>query len=274
MDTTYIFVAIGVGLGIFLGYQKYFAKDAPTTRLPDRPFPEKWRSILEEKIAFYSKLNENKKTEFENRVHLFLLNVNIVGVGTEVTHEDRILVASGAIIPIFGFERWHYVNLQEVQLYPDKFVIPETTTMANGLVGWGEMEGKMLLSQKALHHGFDDPNDQRNVAIHEFVHILDKQDGKMDGVMLTLMKDLDMTPWLYLIHQKIREINDGSSSLRAYGATNQAEFLAVVSEFFFESPEKMKEEHPALYTALDSFFNPKTVATPIKSRFKSRRRKY
>ena len=88
------------------------------------------------------------------------------------------------------------------------------------------------------------------------------------------MKDLDMTPWLHLIHQKINEISEGTSTLRAYGATSQAEFLAVVSEFFFESPEKMKVEHPALYNALDSFFNPKTVATPIKSRFKSRRRNF
>lgn len=274
MGTTYLFIAIGAGIGIFLGYQKYIVRDTPTTRLPDRPFPEKWRTILEERIAFYSNLSAEKKTEFENRVHLFLLNVNIVGMETEVTHEDRILVASGAIIPIFGFDRWHYVNLQEVQLYPDKFVIPETSKMAHGLVGWGAMEGKMLLSQKALRHGFEDPNDQRNVAIHEFIHILDKQDGKMDGMMMTLMKDLDMTPWLHLIHQKINEISEGTSTLRAYGATSQAEFLAVVSEFFFESPEKMKVEHPALYNALDSFFNPKTVATPIKSRFKSRRRNF
>lgn len=44
---------------------------------------------------------------------------------------------------------------------------------------------------------------------------------------------------------------------RSYATANNAEFLAVVSEFFFESPDKMKVEHPDLYSALNSFYNPK-----------------
>ena len=54
----------------------------------------------------------------------------------------------------------------------------------------------------------------------------------------------------------MNEIEQGGASIRKYGAANQIEFLSVVSECFFEAPNKMKIEHPVLYSALDSFFNP------------------
>ncbi|MEJ6505965.1 MAG: zinc-dependent peptidase [Crocinitomicaceae bacterium] len=54
----------------------------------------------------------------------------------------------------------------------------------------------------------------------------------------------------------MNEIEQGGASIRKYGAANQIEFLSVVSECFFEAPNKMKIYHPVLYSALDSFFNP------------------
>ena len=218
MSTTVFLVILGALIGMVIGYYKLKnSKQGSHIRQPGRSFPREWRELLEERIEFYNRLSRVKKTEFEKRVHIFLLNVQIVGVGTEVTHLDRILVASGAIIPIFGFKNWHYSNLVEVQIYPDKFPIPETDKMANGLVGWGAMEGKMLLSRKALQHGFYDQTDQKNIAIHEFVHILDKQDGQMDGVLDKVMNEIDIMPWLHIIHQKINEINEGQSTIRNYG---------------------------------------------------------
>ncbi|WP_043023913.1 zinc-dependent peptidase [Fluviicola taffensis] len=71
------------------------------------------------------------------------------------------------------------------------------------------------------------------------------------------MKEIDINPWLQIIHTKMKAMHTGNSSIREYGSTNHAEFLAVVTEFFFESPEKMKLEHPELYQKLDEFYNPK-----------------
>ncbi len=259
MDTTFYLILAGVALGIYFGYYKITENARSEKFEPKKPFPAEWRSILTERVAFYNRLSPQKKTEFEKRVHIFLLNVQITGVDTEVTHLDRILVASGAIIPIFGFDSWYYSNLKEVQIHPDKFIIPTTQTLASGLVGWGAMEGKMMLSRKALHEGFYNQTDNINVAIHEFIHILDKQDGKIDGILGKIMQEIDIVPWLNIIHQKMKEIEGGDSTIRAYGKANNSEFLAVVSEFFFENPERMKSEHSGLYNALDSFYNPKIL---------------
>lgn len=258
---------MGVAVGLIIGYHKMKVAQEKREKSPEkfrsrknkptRPFPKLWKAILTERVNFYNQLSQSEKTEFERKVHVFLLNVRIRGVKTEVSHEDKILIAAGAVIPVFRFSNWNYANLKEVQLYPDKFQIPESNRMAHGLVGWGAMEGVMMLSKKAVHHGFHDNTDNKNVVIHEFIHILDKQDGKIDGIMGNAMNDVDLMPWLHIINIKMNEIDFGGSSIRDYGAANRAEFLSVVSEFFFENPERLKIEHPGLYNALDSFYGEK-----------------
>lgn len=266
MENTTIYLIIGVAIGTFLGYHKLKASREGFKNNPSRPFPKLWRDILADRVEFYKRLSSHDKIEFERKVHIFLLNVRIRGMQTEVTHVDKILIAAGAIIPIFRFAKWNYANLEEVQLFPDKFLIPNSDKMANGLVGCGAMEGKMMLSRKAVHHGFFDTTDNENVVIHEFIHILDKQDGKIDGVLGKVIKEIDITPWLHIIQLKMNEIDANNSSIRKYGATNQSEFLAVVSEFFFENPERLRSEHPDLYNALDSFYNEQTKLKKVKTR--------
>ena len=39
-----------------------------------------------------------------------------------------------------------------------------------------------------------------------------------------------------------------------YGATNPAEFFAVVTEMFFESSRALKQSHPELYGQLARFY--------------------
>ncbi len=226
-------------------------------RIPDREFPKEWRQILSERVPFYKRLSHTEKTKFEYKIHVFLLNVNIVGIKTEITDLDRILVASGGVIPIFGFPEWHYINLHEVQIHPDKFIIPSTNELAQGIVGWGQMEGKMLLSRKSLYHGFADDKDSKNVAIHEFIHIIDKQDGHVDGVLEKVMNEIDILPWLELIRSKYHQIKSNTSTIRNEEKPNPSEFLAAAGEYFFENPDKMKIEHPKLYRSLDGIFNPK-----------------
>jgi hypothetical protein len=257
MDTTIAIIAVGILAGlIFIFFKnKYKGPNSPF-RKPEREFPYRWRNILQDKVDFYKKLKREEKQLFEFKVHVFLLNVRILGMQTEVSHEDRVLVAASAIIPIFRFEHWHYHGLSEVHIYPEKFQIPTTDKMANGLVGWGAMEGKMMLSKKALHHGFENSTDGKNVGIHEFIHLFDKSDGKIDGVLKNIMDESNIEPWLYIMQSKMKEINVGDSDIREYGGTNEAEFLAVVGEYFFEKPDQMKEDHPGLYNALNSFFNP------------------
>jgi len=42
--------------------------------------------------------------------------------------------------------------------------------------------------------------------------------------------------------------------LRAYGATNEAEFFAVATEAFFEKPRQLEKHLPELYAELSAYY--------------------
>ncbi|HSH67561.1 MAG TPA: zinc-dependent peptidase [Bacteroidia bacterium] len=61
-------------------------------------------------------------------------------------------------------------------------------------------------------------------------------------------------PWLKRIHQEIELIKKGRSDINPYAATNEAEFLAVASKYFFERPNLMERNHPQLYDFMKQVF--------------------
>lgn len=226
-----------------------------------KPFPSHWHQLLLDNVLFYRNLTPERQTEFQKRIMQFLSEVYIEGVQLEVTDLDKILVACSAVIPVFGFTEWHYYNLSGVLLYPDYFnedlEFADTAQSRNigGLVGTGRFENQMILSRKALYHGFSNTTDKGNTGIHEFVHLIDKMDGLVDGVPEKLLGHQYSIPWLDLIHKKMEAINDDKSDIREYGGTNQAEFFAVASEYFFERPDLLKRKHPELYKMMEMCFN-------------------
>ena len=73
-------------------------------------------------------------------------------------------------------------------------------------------------------------------------------------VFLNLFERKYILPWLELMQKNIKEILDDKSDINPYGATNQAEFFAVVSEYFFERPDLLRQKHPELYELLKKIF--------------------
>lgn len=226
--------------------------------IPTNPMPESYKQLLAQYVVFYQQLNDNKKKEFENRMQQFLSQVKITGVKTVVEDIDLVLIAASAVIPIFNFPGWEYVHLNEVLLYPDTFNHDFEQKGNNrsmlGMVGNGAMNGVMILSQHELKQDFINKTGKDNVAIHEFVHLVDKTDGAIDGVPAFILEKHYIQPWLQMMHQKIKLMKDDKSDIDIYGATNEAEFFAVVAEYFFERPKLLKEKHPDLYDLLEKIF--------------------
>ena len=251
-----ISIIIIVIIGFFL--LRWIFRSKPKWKVPKEPFPTDWRIILNQEVSFYNSLSEEEKNRFEYKVQEFLLNCRITGIETSVDTTDKILVASSAVIPIFEFNDWKYANIHEVLLYPSMFNEEFDTKGSErailGMVGSGYMEGKMILSQPALKHGFKNESDKKNTAIHEFVHLIDKTDGSIDGIPSLLLEKQYSIPWIDLINKTIDEIYDGKSDINPYGGTNRAEFFSVVSEYFFERPKLLAKNHPDLYDLLKRIF--------------------
>lgn len=125
-----------------------------------------------------------------------------------------------------------------------------------GQVGTGVMSRKMLLSKPALHQGFAGRTDGSNTGIHEFVHLIDARDGATDGVPEVLLQRPYAIPWMKMVQQEMERIQAGRSDIRPYGGVSAAEFLPVISEYFFERPEQLQRKHPELFAALERMFRP------------------
>ena len=237
-------------------------------KVPEEPFPTDWKIILNRYVSFYNSLSGEEKNRFEYKVQEFLLNCRITGIDTSIDTTDKLLVASSAVIPIFQFDDWKYSNIHEVLLYPSMFNENFETEGSDrgilGMVGSGYMEGKMILSKPALRHGFKNESDKKNTAIHEFVHLIDKTDGSVDGIPSVLLEKQYAIPWIDLINKKIDEIYDGKSDINPYGGTDRAEFFSVVSEYFFERPKLLAKNHPDLYNLLEKIFKQDMASRRLK----------
>ena len=72
------------------------------------------------------------------------------------------------------------------------------------------------------------------------------------------------------------EIEAGQSDINRYALTNEAEFFAVASEYFFERPAIMRRKHPELYRTLERVFNQdlRTRATALRRELSQGRRQF
>lgn len=253
------YILIGVGLlGSYSIFRNLTAKYRNRNKVLSEAFPPAWRQVLQQQVVFYNSLSKPERHRFEQNIQVFLSEKRITGIQTQIDDKIRVLVAASALIPIFGFEEWEYDNLGEVLIYPHTFsrdfALEGEGRNVLGMVGTGVMRNVMILSKKALLDGFSNTKDGKNTAIHEFVHLIDAQDGDFDAIPKLLDKKY-IAPWLDLIYKNIKHINQGKSSINPYGATNEVEFFAVASEYFFEKPHIMKKNYPELYTMLSRIFH-------------------
>ena len=102
------------------------------------------------------------------------------------------------------------------------------------------------------------PEAGHNVVYHEFAHKLDMQDGAADGTP-PLETRQEVRRWVEVCEKEFTELRarvarGKPTFLDAYGATNEAEFFAVATEYFFDKPRQMERREEALYRLLADFY--------------------
>lgn len=250
MSTTAIILIIAIVLIGALLFYFIFQKDS----IDNSQFEQRWRETLLKEVDFYEHLIPAERIRFEVDIIKFFSKVRITGVDTIIYDKDRLLVACSAVIPLFGYPGSSFDNISEVLIYKGTFNHDYETQGDNrnilGMVGDGPMNRHMILSKPALINGYNREHSAHNTGIHEFVHLLDKADGNTDGVPKFVLQSKEVKPWLEVVQGEIQNILDGNSDINPYGATNEAEFFSVVSEYFFMQPKLLRENHPELYKKL------------------------
>lgn len=223
-----------------------------------QPFPPQWTSTLESRVRFYRALDDAQKDRFRQMVNVFLDEVQITGVRTDIDDTIRVLVAASAIIPVYGFTDWEYHRLGEVLIYPGTFdhdYHTDKPAEANilGLTGLGHLRGVVILSKPSLLAAFtEDPNPE-NVGVHEFVHLVEQEEvekGLPPEIPIEVVRQ-----WVGFVARELAHPSNQNTGINDYAYTNEHEFFAVVSEYFFNSPETLQTKNPALYDLLRRLFH-------------------
>jgi Mlc titration factor MtfA (ptsG expression regulator) len=136
---------------------------------------------------------------------------------------------------------------------PTRGVVTNGPRYLAGQAGHGR--GPIVLDWRTAAREFAHPERGVNVVYHEFAHKLDGLDGVFDG-MPPLGSGQARARWEQTIGTNFRRLRRRGSDplVRAYAATNQAEYFAVTSELFFTVPVALRAEHPRVYARLAEFY--------------------
>lgn len=237
-------------------------------QLRARPFPDEWRRIIERNLQAFRRLPPDDQAELLGHVQVFLAEKKFEGCGgLELTDEIRVTIAAQACLLLLHRETDYYPELTVILVYPTGYTAHEERHVGGGLWEEGEDDrlghtGRdlraMVLAWDAARRGAADPSDGENLVLHEFAHQLDYEDWRTDGTP-ALETRAEYLAWARVMSPEFEalraaEETDAVTLLDKYGATNPAEFFAVLTEAFFERPRALRERHPDLYAQLQRFY--------------------
>lgn len=256
----YAFAILVLGVLFFLfrifeiGYASKFDRPLYRDLFIYKKLTEDQLSILKKEFDFYRQLSEKEQRQFQHRVAVFLAEKNYLGRdGLVLTEQMKVLIAATGCMLSFGRKNFSYDLVEHILVYPKEFYSSRNDDMH---VGEFNPQGKALVfSWPHFEKGYQITNDNRNLGIHEFMHAM-----HMEAVQ---GRDLDSSRLAKhfrnilqrLTQQEVKDKLDQTRYFRAYAFTNQFEFLAVLTEYFVESPTEFKSHFPDLYTYTQKLLN-------------------
>jgi hypothetical protein len=210
--------------------------------------------LLHQKFRFYQNLSDRQKTYFHHRIACFTKKYKFVPrKGFEVTTDVETLVAATYVMLTFGMRRYLVDAFDKIIIYPEQYLSTQSQEYYKG-----EFNPKLravVFSWKDFIEGFEIGNDNLNLGIHEFSHVIHLHSMKNnDASSLTFRK----------YHAQLsKEVNHppntqkliDSDYFRIYAYTNQYEFISVIIEHYFETPLEFRSRFPQLYQNVSRMLN-------------------
>ena len=232
-----------------------------------------WNSALAD-YNFTRALSADERTRLKQLVVLFLAEKPINGAGKlHIDNGARLAIAIQACMLILNLDLDWYKSWTEVIIYPGEFVARREEVDDAGVVHVVEESmsgeswefGTVVLSWVDVQQaGQADGDSAYNVVIHEFAHQIDMLNGDANGFP-PLHKDMNRAQWATAFNSAYedfcRRVDDGEDMvIDEYAAENPAEFFAVISEAFVETPLAVKKAYPDVYAQLALFYRQDTAA--------------
>lgn len=225
-------------------------------------FPKKLsaqhKGIISNHFTFYKRLSPKYQQYFDHRVAQFIENIQFLSrENIEITAEMKLLMASTSTMLTFGMQKYLYTVIKAIIIYPSTFY-----STINDEYHIGEFNPKLevlALSWEDFYKGIKIDDNNLNLGIHEFSHALlfesMKQRKKRNNESYQLFLDefIKISKDLKKPEYVAKLMN--SHYFRDYAFVNSIEFLAVILEHFFETPEQFEIEFPELFSQVSRMIN-------------------
>ncbi len=213
----------------------------------------KKRQILSNNCNFYSKLDSSEKERFESRVMLFLKEVKFSSRKMLLNNEIKLTVAGLAVSLTFGLYDWNYPLLKRVIVYPSTYYSKITKNEHKG--EYNPSFNLIVFSWKDFKHGIKYESDNLNLGLHEFTHALYFSFLKSDSNdAIRFIENFNQILY-HLKDENLKKQLLEAKYFRDYAFKNKYEFIAVLIEHFFETPEGFKAKFSYIYENLMVMLN-------------------
>lgn len=225
--------------------------------------PLAWGETLA--LPIFTGLTPAEKSQLADWVVLFLRDKSIFGAaGLQIDERVRLSIASQACLLILKLDPDWYRGWGEIIVYPDQFVPHHEFTDEHGIVhesrypmmGEAWLSGPLILSWADVAEA--GTLNGVNVVLHEFAHKLDMLNGDANGLP-PLHAGMRVREWADAFKTAYADFcrrvdRGGETAIDPYASESPAEFFAVLTEQFFETPGVLHAEYPLVYAQLRAFY--------------------
>jgi Mlc titration factor MtfA (ptsG expression regulator) len=247
-------------------------------RLLAQPFPAAHVAVLERNVKHYRRLEPAAQQRLRALVQVFVAEKHWEGCGgLALTDEMKVTIAAQACLLVLELPHRLYENVDSILVYPSTVMRPAQTAgvfvrprgfVASGpiaLLGEAHLGGPVILAWDRVLRDNTSQYDGHNLVYHEFAHKLDMLDGQSDGTPPLASRD-EVHRWQTVCERVFLDLRARSERgeptfIDEYGATDEAEFFAVVTEHFFDQPQELRDAEPELYRVFSLFYRQDPAAT-------------
>ncbi|PCI59832.1 MAG: hypothetical protein COB35_10430 [Gammaproteobacteria bacterium] len=235
-------------------------------QITSQPLSDEYKQLLFARLPIYKQLSPQLKADLEHKIVCFLHTKQFIGCDLTITDEIKVTIAAEACLLIINRSSSCYAQLKWIYVYPSVFIAKQAqrneygivSTKHRHLLGESWANGKVILAWDSVESGMANFHDGQNVVLHEFAHQLDQENGNANGAPLLYTKD-GYRIWSQVFSEEFKALQQSlaehkTSLIDRYGATNPAEFFAVVTELFFECPEQLAQQHAELFGLLQNYY--------------------
>ena len=223
------------------------------------------------RLPILYRLDAPERTRLREAASLFIHDKTFSAAGgSEVDDAIRLAIALQACLLTLNLGEDSYRGWSEIILYPDEFLRPREEMDEAGVVH----HSRDILAGESWHGGplvlsladveASGKADGVNVVLHEFAHKLDMLNGDANGFP-PLHRGMNAAAWASDFNNAYEDfckrVDAGEdTAIDPYASYDPAEFFAVLTEVFFETPHLLDSEYPAVYRQLQQFYRQHPLA--------------